>query len=423
MFNSSKLIQIYSLSASLNHHILQMQSLNVLFIHVLFSLCLNGLCCKFITLSSVVLVDAQMLRCSSVFVDDNEEYQPTIEILNRNSLIQKSNKDENTTGSLSNIKAASSSQLSSLSASVTVPVIFHIFIKSNQTTRIPMKSLKKEISHLTKSFTNPPMPTLLVSFKIQAVYVNSETEWDDKCDSDDNKYNIRRIYGINTARYMNVYICDTGGALGNVQYLPNQMPEASKMHGIFVHQLTFPATGTYAPIKSFNEGDTLVHESGHYFGLLHTFNGGCNGRGDKVSDTPAEASPAYGTPCLNTTPRDTCTSRGVDPITNFMDFSDDICMKEFTPLQMSRMENQIKSFKPTLLANIPRECVSSGTGAGNAQPWHLCISRCFTTLTPKGKPAPPQGWCYTQSFDKKNEWGTCCCLEQGCSQNDNIYKK
>lgn len=148
---------------------------------------------------------------------------------------------------------------------------------------------------------------------------------------------------VDPARFVNIYTCRLAlPHIAGYGTLPNEYPEGDHQHGVIIDYGTLP--GSAPPLDL---GHTLVHELGHYFGLFHTFQGGCAEPGDGVADTPAEASAAYG--CQ--VGRDTCPGAGTDPIDNFMNYSDDSCTNHFTPLQGVRMQASIAAFRPSLLAN------------------------------------------------------------------------
>jgi hypothetical protein len=128
-----------------------------------------------------------------------------------------------------------------------------------------------------------------------------------------------------------------GGNLGTCT-LPSQVPAGADpslyvSDGCNVNANTMPG-GT---MEGYNSGKTAVHETGHWLGLLHTFEGySCTGDGDLIDDTPVESVSTDG--CPSKPPKDSCpTVTGVDPINNYMDYSTDACYTEFTPLQVQRM--------------------------------------------------------------------------------------
>jgi hypothetical protein len=109
-----------------------------------------------------------------------------------------------------------------------------------------------------------------------------------------------------------------------------------------------PKRGAYPAITypGLGQGDVLVHEFGHFFGLHHVFHvyDTCLD-GDGFSDTPASLTPNYGPVCTPT--RNTCASAGNDAINNYMDYSDDLCRFEFTRQQILHMQNQVEEYMPT----------------------------------------------------------------------------
>ncbi|EGD78408.1 hypothetical protein PTSG_09104 [Salpingoeca rosetta] len=151
--------------------------------------------------------------------------------------------------------------------------------------------------------------------------------------------------GRDPAESLNVLVCRSRRFLG-VAVFPWEAPEDDALQSINLHPGSLP--GGY--VADFNEGDTLVHEAGHYFGLFHVFEGTtCSRRrGDFIRDTAAQKYPTSGCPSPEES-ADTCPHRrGHDNIHNYMDYSTDACIDRFTRWQVVYMRYYTEYFRPRL---------------------------------------------------------------------------
>jgi hypothetical protein len=218
-------------------------------------------------------------------------------------------------------------------AVINIPVVFHVISEDGTAANgnISQTLVNNQMNVLNAAFAASGF-----SFTLQATNRVTNAAW----------YPI--VYGSSTERAMktalrvggmetlNIYTGDLSDNLLGWATFPKS--KLSATDGVVILDQSVPG-GSAAP---YNEGDTATHEVGHWLNLYHTFQGGCNGKGDQVSDTPAEAQPAFGCPVG----QDSCASKpGLDPIENFMDYTDDNCMNHFTAGQNARMVSAWNAYR------------------------------------------------------------------------------
>lgn len=229
-----------------------------------------------------------------------------------------------------------------LESKIVVPVHVHVIHKGDEG-KVSESSIDSQIEVLDNAYK-----------KTNVGFTRASLEYVDKEDwyeigpppanpfADNKEAEMKRSLGKNQTSALNCYILKCSASLLGWATFPWEISIDLARDGVVILNESLPS-GAAAP---FNEGDTATHEIGHWLGLFHTFQGACDEPGDAVSDTPFQSSPTDGCP----TGRDTCPALpGLDPITNFMDYSADACMLEFSSEQIARMRAFIALFRPGLL--------------------------------------------------------------------------
>ena len=221
-------------------------------------------------------------------------------------------------------------------ATISIPIAWHVITGSGGAGNVTNSRINSQISVLNSAYSGSG-----ISFTLASVDRTSNNTWFTRCESSSTEAAMKSALAIDPRNYLNIYSCQPGGGILGYAYFPWSAAESSYYHGVVLLHSSLPG-GSAAP---YNLGDTGTHEVGHYLGLYHTFQNGCSSPGDSVNDTPYESSPAFGCPVG----RDTCSGGGADPIYNFMDYTDDACMNQFTNDQVSRMQSAVATYKPGLL--------------------------------------------------------------------------
>ncbi len=217
--------------------------------------------------------------------------------------------------------------------SVTVNVYFHVINRGTGISNgdVPQTWLTAQINVLNNAYSGATGGFNTPYRFVQAgVTRTTNTTWFNMTPGSNAEAQAKAALRVGGANALNFYTANpSGGTLGWATF-PWWYAGDPLDDGVVCLYSSLPG-GSAAP---YNLGDTGTHEVGHWLGLYHTFQGGCSANNDFVTDTAREKSPAFGCPAG----RNTCSQAGNDPITNFMDYTDDSCMFLFTAGQSARMD-------------------------------------------------------------------------------------
>lgn len=219
---------------------------------------------------------------------------------------------------------------------IVIPVHFHVINQGRglENGDVPTRILREQVDVLNAGYSgatggaNTPF-----RFALASVDRTTNLEWFTALPGTIEEKEMKETLRVGDAAALNFYINSLGSVVNLLGWssFPWNFKHSPLLDGVVLDYQALPGGSAFP----YNEGDAGTHEVGHWLGLYHTFQNGCSKKNDHVADTPAEQSPAYACPLG----RDSCpTDDGLDPVENFMDYTDNSCAFKFTEGQSARME-------------------------------------------------------------------------------------
>ena len=275
-------------------------------------------------------------------------------------------------------------------AVLVIPVVVHI-IHNNGPENISDAVVQQGITHMNHAFANEApyaqvngvdigiqfclaqqdtsgLPTTGIT-RTTSVLTNMISETQDIA--------LKNLIRWDPTHYLNIWLvssitsASTGPGVAGYAYFPSS--HGAPEDGIVNEAIFFGSTADNSKVH--------IHEAGHYFGLYHTFEGGCTNQdciadGDRVCDTPPDGSTQV-VICGNTV--NTCTTDEDDASVNnpfraialgglgaqndlfqdYMDYGLQTCQTLYTNGQRERMRAALELQRASLLAS---PACSSGCG-------------------------------------------------------------
>ncbi|MCD8433192.1 T9SS type A sorting domain-containing protein [Tenacibaculum finnmarkense genomovar ulcerans] len=251
-------------------------------------------------------------------------------------------------------KQLARNQKSQRARTYTIPVVFHVYGENQNGATVTLDKIKVALEKLNLDFQGlnddfagvdpffeARKSSLDIEFKLAKLDPNGN------CTSGVVFYDEKAGYGNgggydaqiaadawDNYKYMNIYLQaelyadgDTGQS-GVAWYPMESMSNANTARVVYNGAYLHGNTG-----KEF--ASVFTHEFGHFFNLIHTFQGGCTATNDEVDDTPSEDKDVVGANC---SPTKNCNGEFIN-YENYMGYNGaaDGCYRMFTKGQTDRM--------------------------------------------------------------------------------------
>lgn len=166
--------------------------------------------------------------------------------------------------------------------------------------------------------------------------------------------NLMKTYQLDPEKYLNIYIVqaiyktnNTESSIRGIGLPSNYLPSHPGIIMRYDFFGSFNSCGGNCHLDSASDGNIMVHETGHFLGLFHTFEGGCAGNtsttcsneGDLCCDTRPESGPHW----FCNIDTNTCNEANDknDNQTNYMSYR--ACWSAFTKDQKQLMQATIQN--------------------------------------------------------------------------------
>ncbi len=224
-------------------------------------------------------------------------------------------------------------------------IIYHISYDQDLNDKVTDQLINNQITMLNRAFSNS-----YIKFEKGPVSRTQVTTGDSEFFISGNAHTFDELAGIADAdhnEFINVWICQIKSDMNEFNQYTHPAGIASEGIHVSPNQACgVVIDGDYFGYKiddaaGWTDGETLVHEMGHFLGLYHLWrgDGDCSKEADEVDDTPNQPTPYY--QCDLESP--SCTTGVYAFVENYMGYNSDECRKNFTTGQSLKMHGVIEN--------------------------------------------------------------------------------